>query len=144
MKVSYVDVEILLEVILLLLLKEFFKFCNVVIIIVVIYLGMFNGLYEFFGFWYLDDFGVKFYMLGVVFGLCYIIVMFVYFVLEVFIIKFGYVCVIVVSLVFYVVVYFGLVFVFNFWLGVVLYSVQGLLYGIIWVVCVVFGGIVFL
>lgn len=123
MKVSYVDVEILLEVILLLLLKEFFKFCNVVIIIVVIYLGMFNGLYEYFGFWYLDDFGVKFYMLGIVFGLCYIIVMFVYFVFEVFIIKFGYVYVIVVSLVFYVVVYFCLVFVFNFWLGVVLYSV---------------------
>lgn len=123
MKVSYVDVEILLEVILLLLLKEFFKFCNVVIIIVVIYLGMFNGLYEYFGFWYLDDFGVKFYMLGIVFGLCYIIVMFVYFVFEVFIIKFGYVYVIVVSLVFYVIVYFGLVFVFNFWLGVVLYSV---------------------
>lgn len=142
MKVSYADAETSSEVTLLPLLKELLKFRNAVIIIVATYLGMLNGLHEYFGFWYLDDLGAKPYMLGIASGLRYTIAMLAYFASEVFITKFGYVYVIAASLALYVTVYLGLAFVLNPWLGVVLYSVQGLLYGTTWVACVVFGGTV--
>lgn len=139
-KVSYADLETSSSVTILPLLKELLKFRNAVIIIMATYLGMLNGLHEYFGFWYLDDLGAKPYMLGIASGLRYTVAMLAYFASEVVITKVGHVCAITASLALYVAVYLGLAFVLNPWLGVVLYSVQGLLYGTSWVACVVFGG----
>ena len=139
MKVSYADAETSSTVTFLPLLKELLKFRNAVIIIVASYLGILDGLHGF-GLWYLDDLGAKPYMLGMAAGLRYTIALLAYFASEVLITKFGHVCAIAASLALYVAVYLGLAFVLNPWLGVVLYSVQGFLYGASWVACVVFGG----
>ena len=139
-KVSYADPETSSKVTLLPLVKELLKFRNAVIIIVATYLGMLDGLHESFGFWYLDDLGAKPYMLGIASGLRYTIALLAYFSSELVISKFGHMCAISASLALYVAVYLALAFVLNPWLGVILYSAQGLLYGTSWVACVVFGG----
>ena len=141
MKVSYADPETSSKVTVMPLVKELLKFRNAVFVIVAIYLGMLNGV-ESFGFWYLDDLGAKPYMVGIAAGLRYTIAMFAYFASEIVISKLGHVCTIAVSLALYVAVYQGLAFVLNPWLAVVLFSAQGLLYGISWVACVVFGATV--
>lgn len=67
-KVIYLDEDIN-DLNLWFLVKEFMCFQNVMFVVVVCFLGVFVGLNEFFGLWYLDDLGVEFYMLGLVFGL---------------------------------------------------------------------------
>jgi len=140
MKISYADPETSSSITILPLLKELLKFRNAVIIVMAAYLGMLDGLHEFFGLWYLDDLGAKPYMLGIASGLRYTVAMLAYFASEVVITKFGHVWAIATSLALYVAVFLGLAFVLNPWLGVVLFSLQGLLYGTSWVACVVFGG----
>lgn len=140
MKVSYADLETSSKITLLPLVKELLKFRNAVIIIVATYLGVLNGLHETFGFWYIDDLGAKPYMLGIASGLRYTMAMLAYFTSEVVTTKFGHAWAIAASLALYVAVFLGMAFVLNPWLGVVLYSAQGLLYGTSWVACVVFGG----
>ena len=137
--VSYTDPETSTEVTLLPLVKELLKFNNVIFIIAVCYLGMLTGFHEYFGFWYLDDLGAQPYVLGIVSGLRYTLAMLGYFMSEFVISKFGHLYTITITLALYVAVYMGLAFVLNPWLGGVLYSAQGLLYGTSWAACVVFG-----
>ena len=124
------------------LVKELLKFHNAMFVVVACYLGILVGLHEYFGLWYLDDLGAEPYMLGLASGLRYTIAACGYTFSGIVIDKIGYTCTIAGCLLLYAAVYMGLAFVLNPWLGVVLFSAQGLLYGMSWSACVVFGGTV--
>ena len=124
------------------LVKELLKFHNAMFVAVACYLGILAGLHEYFGLWYLDDLGAEPYMLGLASGLRYTIAICGYTFSGIVIDKIGYTCTIAGCLLLYTAVYMGLAFVLNPWLGVVLFCAQGLLYGMSWSACVVFGGTV--
>lgn len=142
MEVKYPDVESSTDNDIMALIKELLKFENAVFIIVACYLGILIGLHEYFGLWYLDDLGAEPYMLGIASGLRYTIAFSGYVFSGAIVNKFGLVCTIAVCLALYVGVYMGLAFVLNPWLGVALFSAQGMLYGVSWSACVMFGGTV--
>lgn len=142
MEVTYPDREASTDVNLLPLAKELLKFHNAVFIIVACYLGILIGLHEYFGLWYLDDLGAEPYMLGIASGLRYVIAVLGYAFSGIVVNRFGLVCTIAVCLALYVAVYMGMAFVLNPWLGVALFSAQGILYGTSWSACVLFGATV--
>ncbi|XP_078374161.1 major facilitator superfamily domain-containing protein 6-like [Oculina patagonica] len=142
MEVTYPDQETSTDVNLLPLVKELLKFHNAIFIIVACYLGILIGLHEYFGLWYLDDLGAEPYMLGIASGIRYTIALLGYVLSGVIMNKFGLVCTIAICLALYGAVYMGLAFVLNPWLGVALFSAQGILYGVSWSACVVFGATV--
>jgi len=106
------------------------------------YLGILNGLQENFGLWYLDDLGAQPYMLGMAAGFRYSIALFGYVFSGPIINKIGLVTTLAGCLLLYVTVFMGLALTLNPWLGMVLYSLQGMLNGLGWSACVVFGGTV--
>ena len=122
------------------LVKELLKFQNAMFVVVACYLGILVGLHDFFGFWYLDDLGAEPYMLGLASGLRYTIAICGYTSSGIVIDKIGYTCTIAGCLLLYAAVYMGLSFVLNPWLGVVLFSGQGLLYSVSWSAYIVFAG----
>ncbi|KAJ7360211.1 hypothetical protein OS493_016837 [Desmophyllum pertusum] len=142
MEVTYPDREISTDINLLSLVKELMKFHNAVYVLVACFLGMFLGLHDSFGLWYLDELGAEPYMLGIASGLRYTVAVVGYVISGSVVNKFGLACTIAACLLLYVAVYMGLAFVLNPWLGMALFIVQGLLYGTSWAACVVFGGTV--
>lgn len=125
-----------------LLIKELMRLHNAMFVVVACFLGILVGMHEYFGLWYLDDLGAQPYMLGLASGLRYAIALCGYTFSGMVIDKFGYTCTIAVCLLLYTFDFMGMAFVVNPWLGVVLFSAQGLLYGTSWSACVVFGGTV--
>ncbi|XP_068722212.1 major facilitator superfamily domain-containing protein 6-like [Montipora capricornis] len=115
---------------------------NLIIIIVTCYFGILTGMQENFGPWYLDDLGAQPYMIGVAAGLRYCFAFLGYVSSGMCIDRIGLISTAAGCLLLYVAVFLGLAFVLNPWLGVVLHSIQGLLYGLGWSSCVVFGGTV--
>ena len=122
--------------------KELVRCHNLIFIAVACYLGILNGLQENFGLWYLDDLGAQPYVIGLAAGFRYCIAFFGYVSSGPLINKIGLVPTVAGCLLLYIAVYLGLASVLNPWLGVVLFSVQGLLYGLGWSACVVFGATV--
>lgn len=100
---------------------------------------MLMGLQDNFGLWYLDDLGAQPYMLGMASGFRYSLAILGYFTSGMIINKIGLAATLAVCLAFYAAVYMGLAFVLNPWIGVVLYSSHGTIYGLAWSACVVFG-----
>lgn len=142
MEVKYSDHESSQHVSFLPLVKELLLCHNVIFIVVACYLGILNGLQENFGLWYLDDLGAQPYMLGIAAGFRYVIATLGYVLSGSIVNKTGLVVTLAGCLLLYISLFSGLAFVLNPWLGVVLYSFQGLLYGLGWSACVVFGGTV--
>ena len=142
MEVKYSDHEASHRVSFLPLVKELLRCHNVIFMAVACYLGILNGLQENFGLWYLDDLGAQPYMLGMAAGFRYTIALFGYMFSGPIINKIGLVTTLAGCLLLYVSVFMGLALTLNPWLGVVLYSLQGMLYGLGWSACVVFGGTV--
>ena len=121
------------------LVKELLLCHNVIFVTLALYLGMLMGLQDNFGLWYLDDLGAQPYMLGMASGFRYTLAILGYFTSGMIINKIGLAATLAVCLAFYVAVYMGLAFVLNPWIGVVLYSSHGTIYGLAWSACVVFG-----
>ena len=123
-------------------ISEFLRGRNLMLILVTCYFGILNGMEENFGLWYLDDLGAQPYMIGIACGLRFSVSFLGYVSSGACIDKLGFFSTLAGCLLVYIVVMLGFAFVLNPWLGVALHSIQGLLYGLAWSSCVVFGGTV--
>ena len=123
-------------------ISEFLRGRNLILIVVTCYFGILNGMEENFGLWYLDDLGAQPYMVGIAAGLRFCISSLGYVSSGACIDRLGFFSTLAGCLLLYIVVLLSFAFVLNPWLGVALHIVQGLLYGLAWSSCVVFGGTV--
>lgn len=139
MEVKYPDQKSSLQISFKPVFNELLRCNNLIFIAVACYLGILNGLQENFGLWYLDDLGAQPYMIGMAAGFRYCVALFGYVSSGALINKIGLVPTLAGCLMLYIAVFLGLSFVLNPWLSVVLFSVQGLLHGLGWSACVLFG-----
>lgn len=123
-------------------ISEFLRGRNLMLILVTCYFGILNGMEENFGLWYLDDLGAQPHMIGIACGLRFSVSFLGYVSSGACIDRLGFFSTLAGCLLVYIVVMLGFAFVLNPWLGVALHSIQGLLYGLAWSSCVVFGGTV--
>ena len=123
-------------------LKELLRCHNLIFIVVTCYLGFLDGLHNHFGLWYLDDLGAHPYMLGLASAFQCCLGLFGYVFSGAIINKVGLVPTLAACLFLYASVFLGLAFTHDPWLGVVQFSVQGMLHGLGWSTCAVFGGTV--
>lgn len=123
-------------------ISEFLRGRNLTLIVVTCYFGILNGMEENFGLWYLDDLGAQPYMVGIAAGLRFCISSLGYVSSGACIDRLGFFSTLAGCLLLYIVVLLSFAFVLNPWLGVALHIIQGLLYGLAWSSCVVFGGTV--
>ena len=140
MEVKYQDYESSHNNNILQVVKELLHCRSLIFIVVACHLGILDGLQENFGLWYLDDLGAQPFMLGMAAGFRYCIAFWGYVSSGTIINKVGLVPALATCLLLYVAVFVGMAFAHNPWLGVALFSVQGLLYGLGWSTCAVFGG----
>ena len=142
LEVKYSDEETSHNVSFLPLVKELLIFHNLIFIALACYFGFLNGFQENFGLWHLDDLGAQPYMFGLASGFRYTVAFFAYLFSGTIINKIGLVATLTGCLLLYVADFAGLAFVLNPWLGVVLFSFQGMIYGLAWSACVMFGATV--
>lgn len=142
LEVKYSDHETSHNVSFLKLVKELLTCYNLIFVALSCYFGFLNGFQVNFGLWYLDDLGAQPYMLGLAAGFRYTIAFLAYLFSGTVINKIGLVATLTGCLLLYVADFAGLAFVLNPWLGVALFSFQGMIYGLGWSACVVFGATV--
>ena len=142
LEVKYSDDETYRNISFLPLVKELLICYNLIFVALACYFGFLDGFQENFGLWHLDDLGAKPYMLGLASGFRYTIAIFAYLFSGTIINKIGLVATLTGCLLLYVADFMGLAFVRNPWLGLVLFSLQGMLYGLGFTACVVFGATV--
>lgn len=102
------------------------------------FFGLFNGLFFNFFNWYFEDFGVSKLLMGIVIIFCVIVLIIVY-IFNVFLLKlFGYVCLMLFSVLGYFVLFGSFFIIYNFWWVLLLEFLEGIIYGIVWFIVVIY------